>query len=566
MAELLTKDQAKALRDKGLISEDQYATFAPEQSPPPMSVEERFDPSLAPLPEPAPMPATPAIDPNDPLGRQRAFWADKKARDDAAVAQAEQAAAQRQFDEETADITRRREIATKMGVPQAEIDANLPLPVMQQPSTAIQPPSGVIQASNMVDGVGPLEPAVPEGMNPEDDPTLGLMLQQQAMYDQAVDPLIEQQELLAEASRRGQSLANEESAYHERMQANMERQMRENQIWEESQRTILEEKRAKLDEYGEKVLSKTIDPNRYWANKPTWTKIAAVFGMALGGGVAARGGQNTAMEMINAAINRDIEAQRSEINSGRELYNAKAGVYRDMLDMFKDKRVAKAAAMAQSYQIAQMGLNSIAARYKGVDAKLKFGQLNAQLEQTKQQYRMQFAQSLRDTMYQRALYSGRPIPEFMLKPEDRKLAVGSGNRWYGIGRSTEGVNRIKGKIGDVESGMDALRELIRIAEKSRAQKLSPQLQSDARTLLNTVKGKLRTSITGPGAASDAEWKILDDTIPDPSKILSLGTAKGQLEIILRMSENAWRRELQGEGLTLPEDRRRVMYDEQAVQK
>ena len=56
-----------------------------------------------------------------------------------------------------------------------------------------------------------------------------------------------------------------------------------------------------------------IDPRRFWKQRTTWQKILA--GIAIGMGAyagASTGGVNRAVTVINAAINRDIEAQKGD--------------------------------------------------------------------------------------------------------------------------------------------------------------------------------------------------------------------------------------------------------------
>lgn len=76
----------------------------------------------------------------------------------------------------------------------------------------------------------------------------------------------------------------------------------------------------------DKVLSdayhnKKVDPDRYWNNKSTGSKIAASIGLILGGmGGALTGRANPALENINRAISNDIDAQRSDQSQAFNLW------------------------------------------------------------------------------------------------------------------------------------------------------------------------------------------------------------------------------------------------------
>ncbi len=56
-------------------------------------------------------------------------------------------------------------------------------------------------------------------------------------------------------------------------------------------------------------INTTIDPDRFWASRSTPQKILSILGIALGG---VNGGPNQSMEMIQKAIDRDVDAQKDE--------------------------------------------------------------------------------------------------------------------------------------------------------------------------------------------------------------------------------------------------------------
>ena len=69
------------------------------------------------------------------------------------------------------------------------------------------------------------------------------------------------------------------------------------------------------------VMNKKIDPNRYWNNKSTGSKISAGIAMILGGmGAAKTGGANPATQFIQDAIHRDIEAQKNDQSQSMNLW------------------------------------------------------------------------------------------------------------------------------------------------------------------------------------------------------------------------------------------------------
>lgn len=71
-----------------------------------------------------------------------------------------------------------------------------------------------------------------------------------------------------------------------------------------------------------KVMQNKIDPNRLWNNKDTGTKIVNTIGLILGGlgASSATGGKNLAVEAMNHAIERDVDAQKANQSNQMNLY------------------------------------------------------------------------------------------------------------------------------------------------------------------------------------------------------------------------------------------------------
>jgi hypothetical protein len=85
-----------------------------------------------------------------------------------------------------------------------------------------------------------------------------------------------------------------------------------------------------------------IDPNRYWQNQSTPAKIGAAIAIGLGEFGAALGhrGTNSALEIINGAVNRDLEAQKSNMQKNLQLAQMKAA--KNGQDFDVDSAMAKA--------------------------------------------------------------------------------------------------------------------------------------------------------------------------------------------------------------------------------
>jgi hypothetical protein len=87
----------------------------------------------------------------------------------------------------------------------------------------------------------------------------------------------------------------------------------------ETQQVIAED-RARQDGVFQQVANAKIDPNHFWEDKGTSGKLLGGLGMILSGiGSGLTGGPNLAHQVINNAIERDIDAQRANLSKNQNL-------------------------------------------------------------------------------------------------------------------------------------------------------------------------------------------------------------------------------------------------------
>ncbi len=84
---------------------------------------------------------------------------------------------------------------------------------------------------------------------------------------------------------------------------------------------IMAKLKAGDDQAKQAFMDAKISPDHYWANKSTGAKISAAIGMMFGGiGAGLTHGPNLAVEAVNKAIERDMEAQRSDQSQAMNLW------------------------------------------------------------------------------------------------------------------------------------------------------------------------------------------------------------------------------------------------------
>jgi hypothetical protein len=116
-----------------------------------------------------------------------------------------------------------------------------------------------------------------------------------------------------------------------------------------------------------------VNPNRYWDNKSTEGKITAIIGMALGGiGAGLSHGPNLAINAINGAIDRDIDAQKANISNKNSLFSKN-------LEMLRSEESATAMTKSNLTAIAAATVGKITGQNAGPQAQAISKQLTAQL-------------------------------------------------------------------------------------------------------------------------------------------------------------------------------------------
>ena len=160
-----------------------------------------------------------------------------------------------------------------------------------------------------------------------------------------------------------------------------EREMREYEALQERQQQALDVAENEMRMAEQELRDGTIDPNRAYGG--VGGRVAAAFATALGAfaqGITGGKIPNTAMQIINSAIDRDIFAQKEEMRKRKDVLMNKNNIYAQMMKRFGDERIAEQAAINMGYKAAQMKIGELATRFKGAQQQAAAQQLIAQAE------------------------------------------------------------------------------------------------------------------------------------------------------------------------------------------
>lgn len=230
---------------------------------------------------------------------------------------------------------------------------------------------------------------------------------------------------------------------------------------QEARQKHLDAEINKLKDLQVDLASQKIDPDRYWDNKSTASKIFASIGMILGGGAAAILGKDksSAEEMIDRAIENDIEKQRQAIASKKKGVGAQQNILSLMKEKFKDEDQAAAAAKASMYETTQNKLKESAARFQAPQIQAKAQKLLAELEVKKQaalgQFQQAAAKQARSASTQQALRSGQDVDPGLLSEKERKRLVPG----FGLAKDEKSAQQANAVLESKDQVLDAVNKI-----------------------------------------------------------------------------------------------------------
>jgi hypothetical protein len=267
--------------------------------------------------------------------------------------------------------------------------------------------------------------------------------------------------------------------------------------------------------------SKTIDPDRYYKNMSTGSKITSAIGMLLSGfgsGVAKQ--QNMAAKILDDAVEQDIAAQKSDKDTAFNLWKANR-------EKMQDDMSANLATKNQMYAGLKYKLDAAASRFKGQQAGMQAAQLNAALDQkiAENSMKLEALNPSKDVYKNEQNYSKRLIglemyyPE-IAKEEKQKLIPG-----VGVAKVVP-TDKDRAAISTSQQLKKDLTELQALATQGTT---VPGSEADAvnQTKIASVKLKLKDAYQ-LGVLSGSDLEMLEKVVADPGAIRTQRAIK-QLE-------------------------------------
>lgn len=257
------------------------------------------------------------------------------------------------------------------------------------PPAQIAPPGMVPGAAQVTRQVG--TPIAPETLAAEDAAA------------QEVAAAVQAEAVAGAQAREQQAQALETEA------ARIETAARDQRAREEQRREI--ERRADSDtERGLRdFMAMRTDPDRIWHEGGTGARITAAIGVAMGAfGSGLTGAPNFALQIINSAIERDMEAQRDDIRRAGFALDARRSITAAQRAAHQDDRVGDIAAEMSMREAAARRADALGRRAEGSQAQAHAATISATLRQQNIVRRTDFLQAAQDRVQVTTSYRPRP--------------------------------------------------------------------------------------------------------------------------------------------------------------
>jgi hypothetical protein len=219
------------------------------------------------------------------------------------------------------------------------------------------------------------------------------------------------------------------SQLHAEQGRNIQGEIDAQQALQQSHQQRWEAEQKKLEELNRQAQVE-ISPDRYWKEKGTGNKILAAISMAVGAFVHARSEgrvQNTPMQLIQSAIERDIGAQVENRNRAERDVARQGSLMAMLADKYESDIDRRNAALVLANESVAKQIDGVAAGLQSEQAKAKAMELSAQLRQANAQR----AQELGASTAGSETVTTQQVPGGLVKTQAGKQYDALAQRVYG---------------------------------------------------------------------------------------------------------------------------------------
>jgi len=213
--------------------------------------------------------------------------------------------------------------------------------------------------------------------------------------------------------------------------------------------------RAKLDDYDKGTAeleddynNSKIDPNRAFSS--TGSKVAAAIAIALGSfaqGMSRGQMPNSALQIIEGAIKRDIDAQKTEMQKKKDVLLNRNNIYARMMARFNNEEVAYNATMALAFKHAGMKMQGLLRKHKGANAQLVINAGLAKMDSKQKELHLGNRKLLAEITVKEAQFQARSGAARAKRDQSTELALKTINLLPELQKDFLKVSAIQGAWG-----------------------------------------------------------------------------------------------------------------------
>lgn len=269
-----------------------------------------------------------------------------------------------------------------------------------------------------------------------------------------------------------------------------------------------------------------IDPNHFWNQqtglKGGFNRVLSMIGLFLGGNAQIRTGINPAQKMLEDAITRDIDAQKTELGKKKTLLDLNTQKYGDL-------RLAEQATKLDMMNAFQAQLQNVASQTNSLNVKknveLQTAELGLKIQQMNYEFAKEQTKKQLNSMLGTQIVPDVMIP--MLDKDQKDLMVRVAPNQNVMARSKEDADEIK----KTKPIVDTMRDSLLRMKELRQQGIgigghTPFLKSattgghEAQTIQAQLKNQLRQIGSSLRIGEFTDEKILNRIVPDITSINS----------------------------------------------
>lgn len=364
--------------------------------------------------------------------------------------------------------------------------------------------------------------------------------------------LAAQQGQLAQRGAEVQGIAQAEMA-----DAEAEAERRRVQL-EQDRRAAMAQARDRYARAARRVAEMRVEPGQFFADGGT--AVGAALAVALGAVGSAISGNDSyresAIGLIQQAIDRDIQAQRDNIANAQSGVDAEGNILAMMEQEFGDRAAAEEAARGALLQATARRIGEMEAGLQNAQARQDAEALRLQIEQEAAAAQQTAITAAEDRELERRLQMARIREREAKAAREERRAIGGGAaartapdgtetpaelyipglRWDGFTRaSAPGLNRARdfaAAMGSVESLVD---RAIALREQHGGEVVPGPVQSEMENLHNSIVTALRV-LDNTGVPQQFEIENFNRLVPNPAAMMQVDTV-GRLRGFLNAMRN-----------------------------